>query len=583
MKTTSKFARPKMTGLGWKTRALLAFVILVAGICLWFANSILLSRFSEAAETRAELRLEGYKNDILETIRRNGLLPELLATDPVFLSLLESQDLDAIKSRMNVFAKRETNSSFLISDQDGVILATVPEGLDGARVIEGDAFTASLLDDGPQFTVQTGSGGNPEFIFSQSIRENADLIGMVFSILPLQSVAATWSGEGDAVAVFDAQGRAILATDSLWLNSTETEMLNLRSADSAIRRANRLAQNLPVEADDPFVRGREVVRRELDLGFQGWRIIGFSTLDGVRQQVNGALALVLTFFAFLLALIFFFSSRSSALQALGFQRESEELKTLNARLQNEISGRQRAEKELQVAEQTIEQSSKLAALGEMAAAVSHELNQPLSAMRTYLAGAKMLLERSRTNEALSSFQRIDDLIGRMGSITGQLKTHARKGGEDHQPVNVEDAINGALEIMGMAFSENSVALTRTFPPQNVYILGDQARLEQVLINLFRNALDAMKERGTGKIDVLLVVGNEAKIVVRDDGPGIENLDDLFEPFYTTKTASEGVGLGLAISSGIISDFGGGLSAFNGEPKGAVFEIVLPIMSVSEKS
>ncbi len=81
-----------------------------------------------------------------------------------------------------------------------------------------------------------------------------------------------------------------------------------------------------------------------------------------------------------------------------------------------------------MAEQTLAQSSKLAALGEMSAAVSHELNQPLAAMKTYLAGARLLLQRNRPDEALSSFQRIDDLIERMGAITRQLKSYARKGG-----------------------------------------------------------------------------------------------------------------------------------------------------------
>ncbi|MCE8421904.1 sensor histidine kinase, partial [Rhodovulum sulfidophilum] len=141
-------------------------------------------------------------------------------------------------------------------------------------------------------------------------------------------------------------------------------------------------------------------------------------------------------FAILLALTFYVLSRRAWSQSMSFQRESAELRLLNARLQREIAEREKVQKDLAVAELTLAQSSKLAALGEMSAAVSHELNQPLAAMKTYLAGAKLLLQRRRTEEALASFQRIDDLIERMDAITRQLKSYARKGGEAFEPVDM---------------------------------------------------------------------------------------------------------------------------------------------------
>jgi two-component system C4-dicarboxylate transport sensor histidine kinase DctB len=230
-----------------------------------------------------------------------------------------------------------------------------------------------------------------------------------------------------------------------------------------------------------------------------------------------------------------------------------------------------------VAEQSLAQSSKLAALGEMSAAVSHELNQPLAAMKTYLAGARLLIRRNRPEEALSSFQRIDDLIERMGAITKQLKSYARKGGDDFVPVVLNEALASALS-MEPQLKQRHVRISRIVPDEDVQVMGDRVRIEQVIINLLRNALDATESVSDPEIEILLAAGETATLTVRDNGPGIENLDDLFEPFFTTKQPGDGVGLGLAISSGIVSDLGGRLSARNGQDGGAVFEVQLPILS-----
>jgi two-component system C4-dicarboxylate transport sensor histidine kinase DctB len=295
------------------------------------------------------------------------------------------------------------------------------------------------------------------------------------------------------------------------------------------------------------------------------------------------LALEIMGFAILLALSFYLLSRRAWSQSNFFRRESAELRLLNARLQREIAEREKMQKNLEVAEQTLAQSSKLAALGEMSAAVSHELNQPLAAMKTYLAGARLLLQRRRPDEALSSFQRIDDLIDRMGAITRQLKSYARKGGEAFEPVDVKQAISSALSMMEPQLKARVVRITRTLPRRPVMVMADRIRLEQVIINLLRNAIDATRGQAEPQIDILLSEGETATLTVRDNGPGIADFETLFEPFYTTKKPGEGVGLGLAISSGIVNDLGGRLTARNGEAGGAVFEVQLPILGRDVKA
>jgi two-component system C4-dicarboxylate transport sensor histidine kinase DctB len=226
-----------------------------------------------------------------------------------------------------------------------------------------------------------------------------------------------------------------------------------------------------------------------------------------------------------------------------FQRESAELRALNARLRREIAERERVQETLAVAEQTLEQSSKLAALGEMSAAVSHELNQPLAAMKTYLAGARLLLRRNRPDEALTAFHRIDDLIERMGAITKQLKSYARKGQTSLSPVDMSEAVASALSMMEPQLKARHVRISRNMPDHPVRVMGDRMRIEQVLINMLRNALDATKTVRSPEIEILLAEGDTVTLSVRDNGHGIDDLDALFEPFYTTKQPGEGTGLG----------------------------------------
>jgi two-component system C4-dicarboxylate transport sensor histidine kinase DctB len=212
----------------------------------------------------------------------------------------------------------------------------------------------------------------------------------------------------------------------------------------------------------------------------------------------------------------------------------------------------------------------------MSAAVSHELNQPLAAMKTYLAGARLLLRRRRPEEALSAFQRIDDLIDRMAAITRQLKSYARKGGDAFAPVDLRAAVSGALAMMEPQLKSLQVRVNRTLPREPVMVMADRIRLEQVIINLLRNALDATRGVADRQIDLIVSVGDVATLSVRDNGHGIENLEGLFEPFYTTKKPGDGVGLGLAISSGIVAEHGGRLTAHNAADGGAVFAMQLPI-------
>ena len=216
------------------------------------------------------------------------------------------------------------------------------------------------------------------------------------------------------------------------------------------------------------------------------------------------------------------------------QRESAELRQLNVASAGNCRT-SKGEETLDVAEQTLAQVQKLAALGEMSAAVSHELNQPLAAMKTYLAGARLLLSRNRPDEALSSFGRIDDMIERMGGITRQLKSYARKGAEALSPVDMGDALASSLSMMEPQLRQRQVEISRILPDNPVLVMGDRMRIEQVMVNLLRNALDATKTERNPHVDIILAAGETATLTVRDNGQGIEDLDESVRTFLHDQT------------------------------------------------
>ncbi|MGD1884198.1 MAG: ATP-binding protein [Paracoccaceae bacterium] len=564
--------------IGWRVRVALVVLTVVAIATVYTTNRLLTDRFTETTRNRAELSLTLNSGNLLSELRQNAIVPQLLSRDPTLIGALNSEDYQQSTQRLLSFVEEIDSASLTLLDKDGRVVAATDRNSLGSHHKDAAYFINALRAAETIFTVDPKESTGYSFFHSRRIQAGGDTLGVIVSEVDLQKFERQWAGISAAVLVADSEGTIVLSTEPRWRGRTEKDALANQPPRSAIERAIRATADWAALPADAYLQGEGVMRQESLVGFRGWRIASFTTYASVRERVNGVLALEIMGFAILLALAFYFLSRRSALRVALFQRESAELRQLNARLQREIAERKRVQEDLAVAEQTLEQSSKLAALGEMSAAVSHELNQPLAAMKTYLAGARLLLSRNRPDEALSSFGRIDDLIERMGAITRQLKSYARKGAEELSPVDMGDALASSLSMMEPQLRQRQVQISRILPDEPVRVMGDRLRIEQVMVNLLRNALDATKSERAPQVDIILSAGETATLTVRDNGPGIADLDSLFEPFYTTKQPGDGVGLGLAISSGIVGDLGGRLTARNGQGGGAVFEMQLPILS-----
>lgn len=250
----------------------------------------------------------------------------------------------------------------------------------------------------------------------------------------------------------------------------------------------------------------------------------------------------------------------------------------NQRLSDEIEERRRAEANLRQTQDELIQAAKLAVLGQLAAGINHELNQPLAAIRAYGENARRFLALSRYDQADANLEQIVELTERMADISAQLRQFSRKSSERQETISVQACIDYALRLFQSRLREGNINIILDWPDETLWVKGDLVRLEQVLVNLIGNALQAMKTSPSPQLTLGAHIHQQQVIIsVSDNGPGIpeEHLGHIFEPFFTTKAPGSGLGLGLSISSRIMDDLGGKLQVVNQREGGARFTITLP--------
>ena len=575
MTETSSPKAARASSRFWRRMVIAAAV--VATLAAILASQVYLTRsFSAAQLPDARLRATLYAGGIQGAMERHAVVPLLLARDPVLMQALRSGRPVNAEERLESFRADTGLGSIFLIDSEGLVTASSGDVERGAYEGDKPYFTQAVGGDGTGLSIVEAPDGTSSFNYSRKIEHEGEFLGVVVVTVDLSKFEEGWRRSRVRVAVSNSEDEILLASEPSWRGSELPNVLAPAPDPSAVERTLRAARDRIEGAPFVYIAGSPYLSAEVPVGFRNWKLSFFATIEDVRARVNAILALMIMSLALLTAAALYILSRRTRAESLRIQTESRELRLLNRRLSAEIATRQKVERNLKDAEQSLEQASKLAALGQMSAAVSHELNQPLAAMKTYLAGARLLVQRKRPEEALSSFQRIDDLIGRMGGITRQLKSYARKGDVDLEPVDLRDSVRAALAMMAPQLGRMEVDIASTLPSEPVVIEADPLRIEQILVNLLRNGLDAVKAVDDPTIKILLAKGDMILLSVEDNGPGLREPGKLFEPFYTTKKPGDGLGLGLAISAGFAAEMGGRLVARNGPHGGAVFELILPV-------
>ncbi|MDE2440833.1 MAG: sensor histidine kinase [Betaproteobacteria bacterium] len=570
-------------------------------------------------------RLDLYAASLEREISKYAFLPGTLSLEPEVLDLLAGAANESANARVNVYLEklneRAGTLSIYVMDTHGKVLATSnwrrPDSFLGEELSFRPYFREALENGNGRFFGIGTTRGEPGYYLASALTGDNGTLGVAVIKVSLEQLEKSWSTVEAPVLVADENGVVILSAVSGWKFTTLRPLDdNTRAAFDNTQQYNRRAlQPLGIKEIEDYDHGARLVRiaangpetvsvypvtgrfleQSRTLPGTPWTLTVLSHLEQVDDlaQSRAALAAIAAACLCLLGIILnerrrHLRDRLAAREALQKAHDELELKVeertadlsaANQQLQDEVGERIRAERTLRAAQDELVQAGKLAVIGQLSTGIAHELNQPLAALRTLSANAERFLERGDIETTRTNLGRIADLVDRMGRITGQLRNFARKSSGQSAPVPLCHALDNALSLLDARIRRSGADIERSCPVDEPAALCDANRLEQVLINLIGNALDAMAEQARPRLELHWECTNRmVRLHVRDHGPGLsdEAQAKLFEPFFTTKPAGDGLGLGLAISAGIIRDFGGSLHGTNHPDGGAVFTLELPL-------
>lgn len=567
-------------------------LLIVLPILLGLLGSVWLAgRYAERRQwgelgVEAQGQLELYAQSLRILVERFRALPAILALDTEIQALLvESADPGA-RDRLNRRLERLNREAgagviFLLDLQGKAIAASnwqEPDNFVGGNYAFRPYFQDALREGSARYFSVGVTTGVPGYFLSRAVRDGEGrILGVLVLKLVMEDMQRDWAGQPGILLVTDRQGIAILSSRPAWrfhyLQQAGSDRTPEFDARQYAGHAPRPLAGQPLRAvgDGELLRiagpdgPRNYLRLRQPLADEGWTLLLLREAQIAGGVVRGyRLAAAGVWLALAFLALF-----------LGQRHKNRHLRQLRrVELERLVEARTA---ELRKAQDELVQAAKMAALGQMSAALAHEINQPLTALRMQLGSLGLLLQRPDPAALQTCLTRMDGLLSRMAALTGHLKTFARNSpGGLRERLQPDTAIDHALLLLEARIRRDGVRVLRRNAP-GAWVEGDAIRLEQVLVNLLHNALDAMADRPHRELRIdLLRDGGDWLISVGDSGGGIaaEHLSRVFEPFFTTKPVGEGLGLGLAVSYGIIRELGGQLEARN-QDGGALFVIRLP--------
>jgi two-component system C4-dicarboxylate transport sensor histidine kinase DctB len=557
-------------------------------------------------------------------------VPQLVARDERIARLLGSPGDAELTDVANLYLAdiNQTVGALdtYVMDVQGLTLAASNWASDLSFVGESFAFRPYFQDAlegrNGRYFARGAASHRRGYYFACPIHRAGDIVGVAAVKVGFEALERTWKELPGPILLTDWHGIAFATNEPLWLyrslrpldDRTLEAVVESRRYPGVTLDPRPLVTQQPIDGTTSLMTvlsgaaadGSEGGRSQEtylalsdDLPEYGWIVYTMSSLAPVHDSVRLAAALGALSAGLLVLSVFYLAQhRKHRRQRILFrererhalQRNQEELERrieertsdltrINRQLQQEIAEHESAERALRETQQGLVQSAKLAALGQLAAGVTHELNQPLTALRSYADNTRLLIERNRMGEAAQNLERIARLTERMAEMTRHLKTFARKTEPDaRQSVDIVRTLDAALSLVGVPNSSHNIDLFCAAPTETLLAVGDPIRLEQVFVNLIKNGREALVDSDRRELHIAYHVHGEViEVEIRDTGPGIPESDlaSIFDPFFTTKEVGEGLGLGLSISSGILAEMGGSIRAHNHPEGGAVFTVELP--------
>ena len=565
-------------------------VVAVSGAVWWTAEGRALDQLEAAGQ--ADLTLAG--DSIKSELDRFRSLAVVVAAHPDVADVLAQGDLRGQADFLIDLAGKAGPLDIVVVGTDGRELAAASAGA-SMNHAERPYFVRAMHGALGVYHLLSSRYDRRVYLFAAPVfAPDGPVMGAVIVAADVEAVEANWRGSRPTVFFTDELGVVFV--------SSRTELV-LKSRSGDVRAAAQSAEYpagvvsaLP-QIDAQIVRDRHEIwemdggRYLPDRGLHLTRPMPVIGLTGealfdvapVRQlallQAAVAGALALAFGAF----VFWATERRRTLAEANARLEARvmdrtaELEDVNANLLREVAERRDAQARLHQAQADLVEAGKLSALGQMSAGISHELNQPLMAIRSFAENAEAFLDKGKPDIAQQNLGRISDLARRMGRIIKNLRAFARQESAAMRDVDLVAVVDGVLEILATRLQDEGVAVAWDRPSGPLLVRGGEVRLQQVVLNLVVNALDAMDGGEDRALDIALdVQGGKATLSIRDKGPGLSDPEKVFEPFYSTKQmpTKEGLGLGLSISYGLVQSFGGEIRGRNHPDGGAVFVVTL---------
>jgi two-component system C4-dicarboxylate transport sensor histidine kinase DctB len=584
-------------------------IALIAG--LWqigvWSHEIALQQLEESSRQE----LHRYVQHLQGQLEKYEILPGVLATNKRLVHLLQnpgdSERIEALNRYLETVNKLAGTSDTYLMDEDGLTIAASNWASErpfvGRNFSYRPYFQEALKGNlGRYFALGTTSNRRG-YYFAYPVRWQSRILGAVVIKIDMTAFETSWGGSDSILLVTDPDGVIFITSEQKWryrsLDPLAPEAVERIRASR--RYGTETLERLPVSTlvtrseSSRLVHigkgvGERYLVRETEMPQAGWRVHILSHLDGVESEVLqtvmlSALLLLAVFLLILHWLQRFRSARERAryerqaksLLELRVREQTRDITEANVRLMREIEQHRQTESQLQRTQSELIQSAKLAVIGQMSTGISHELNQPLAAIRSYADNARALFRRDRIEDVEWNLVQISELTERMAQISSQLKQFARKTAGRKTAVSVAAVVADTLRLLASRIKQTRVGWQA--PQEPLHVAANMVQFEQVLVNLVGNALQAVEQSADPRIEITarsLDDGRKVAVEIRDNGEGVPEhlLERIFDPFFTTKREGQGLGLGLSISLRIIEAMGGQLSADNHPDGGAVFSIVL---------
>ncbi len=541
-------------------------------------------------------------------LEKQRALPLVLAQDPDVLAALRAPlpaRLEALDRRLLRLARATPAMVIYLLDDKGTAIAasnwTEPDSFIGANYAFRPYFRRAVEQGAVEHFALGSVSRLPGLYFGRRVESAGRTLGVIVVKVSFTGLEAAWRALSAPVLVTDKRGIVLITSVPEWRFHTRQPLSQEEKKAIVASRQFGNVDLLPLPLADsqpPEVmltlpgasKAERVMEISEPVGTTDWRLLFFpATSEAYTLARLAGLASGFTVLVALLGIGGFVLQRiqrgrrraasEAATRAELEARVAERTRALsetNERLLAEMDARRRAAAARQQLQDDLQQANRLATLGQVSAGVAHEINQPLAAIRTFADNALGNLDRGDLDGARRNMTSVASLTERIGAITGALRTFGRKAPARVVPVALAKVLEGALLLLGHRLRDQRVTVNMPAVAPGVTVMADQLRLEQVIVNLMQNALDAMAGQGDGAITIAVAdTAAQVTLTIADNGPGLPPaiLEAIFTPFSTTKP--KGLGLGLVIAHDIVAELGGRLCAENSAAGGAVMTIILP--------